>query len=117
MITNESAPRPHFRVRIKVGVAYGSEIEKVEALLLRLAPENRLVRKEPAPIVRLRGFGESSVDFELLCLTHRAEDKGKLIHSLYWKIYMAFEEAGIVIAFPQRDVHIHDQASPVQTSG
>jgi MscS family membrane protein len=110
-IINESAPRPHFRVRIKVGVAYGSDIEKVESILLRLASENQLVRKVPAPCVRMRGFGESSVDFELLCLTHKAEDKGKLIHSLYWNIYMEFDNAGIVIPFPQRDVHIHGDES------
>ena len=116
MIINESAPRPHFRVRVKVGVAYGSDIEQVEAILLRLATGNRLVRKAPAPLVRLRGFGESSVNFELLCLTHRAADKGKLIHTLYWNIYKAFEEAGIVIPFPQRDVHIHGDASPVPVS-
>jgi MscS family membrane protein len=110
-IINESAPRPHFRVRIKVGVAYGSDIEKVESILLRLASENQLVRKVPEPCVRMRGFGESSVDFELLCLTHKAEDKGKLIHSLYWNIYMEFDNAGIVIPFPQRDVHIHGDES------
>jgi MscS family membrane protein len=117
MIINESAPRPHFRVRIQVGVAYGSDIEQVEAILLRLATENQLVRKQPAPIVRLRSFGESSVNFELLCLTYRAADKGKLVHSLYWNIYMAFEEAGIVIPFPQRDVHIHGEDKQVLASG
>ena len=104
-IINESAPRPHFRIRLQVGVAYGSDIEQVEKILLDLAAQNRMVKQTPPPIVRLRGFGDSSLDFELLCWTRQAELKGRLISDLYRKIYMAFGAAGIVIPFPQRDVH------------
>jgi len=106
-VINESAPKPHFRVRIKVGVAYGSDIKKVEEILISLALENEMVKREPAPCVRLRGFGDSSLDFELHCWAGQAEFKGKLTHDLYWNIYLAFAGAGIVIPFPQRALHIY----------
>lgn len=108
-IVNESAPSNPSRVRIKVGVAYGSDIEKVEEVLLRTASEEILVKKTPPPSIRLRGFGASSVDFELLCHNSRAENRGQMIHNLYWSIYMAFKEEGIVIPFPQRDIHIKNE--------
>ncbi len=106
-VVNESAPAPRFRIRIKVGVAYGTDIEKAEEILLQLSLKNSLAAKNPEPRVRFRSFGDSSLDFELLCWARRPEEKGRLIHSLNKEIYHALNEAGIVIPFPQRDVHLH----------
>jgi small-conductance mechanosensitive channel len=106
-VVNESAPVPNFRVRIKVGVAYGTDVDKVEEILLDVAGNNHLVVSKPEPRVRFRTFGDSSLDFELLCWAHRPHDKGRLIHELNRAIYKAFNAAGIVIPFPQRDVHMH----------
>jgi len=105
------APEPRFRVRIKVGVAYGSDIDQVEGVLLALTKENPLIAPEPTPRVRLRQFGDSSLDFELLCWANRPQDKGRLVHELNRSIYKAFNIHGISIPFPQRDVHIHTDAS------
>jgi len=105
-IVNESAPEPRFRVRIKVGVAYGSDIDQVEEVLLSLARENPQVAPQPEPRVRFRQFGDSSLDFELLCWANRPQDKGLLTHELNRSIYKAFEAQGITIPFPQRDVHM-----------
>jgi MscS family membrane protein len=106
-VINESAPEPRFRVRIKVGVAYGTDVDQVEEVLLTVARDNALVVPEPEPRVRFRTFGDSSLDFELLCWAHRPHDKGRIIHQLNRATYKAFEQAGIVIPFPQRDVHMH----------
>ncbi len=95
-----------FRVRIKIGVAYGTDINRVEAVLIDVAKRNALVAKEPEPRVRFRTFGDSSLDFELLCWAKRPQDKGRLIHTLNGEIYKAFGDAGIVIPFPQRDIHM-----------
>lgn len=116
-IVNESAPRKSSRVRIQVGVAYGSDIERVEEVLLKTASEEPLVKKTPPPAIMLRRFGASSVDFELLCYNARAEDRGLLVHTLYWSIYMAFKEAGIVIPFPQRDIHIKNEGGFIAGEG
>ena len=108
-VINESAPQPRFRVRIKVGVAYGTDVDQVEELLLAAARNNPNVSSQPHPRVRFRIFGESSLDFELLCWAHRPHDKGRIIHELNREIYKAFDQAGIVIPFPQRDVYLHSQ--------
>ncbi len=108
-VINESAPEPRFRVRIKVGVAYGTDVDQVEEVLLTVARDNALVVPEPEPRVRFRTFGDSSLDFELLCWAHKPHDKGKLIHELNRGIYKAFDQARIVIPFPQRDVYVHSQ--------
>jgi len=108
-VINESAPEPRFRVRIKVGVAYGSDVDQVEQILLDVARNNPHVSPNPEPRVRFRLFGDSSLDFELLCWAHRPHDKGRIIHELNREIYKAFGHAGIVIPFPQRDVYIHSQ--------
>jgi MscS family membrane protein len=59
-IINESAPRPHFRIRLKVGVAYGSDIEQFKKILTELAAQNKMVKQTPPPLVRLRGFSDST---------------------------------------------------------
>lgn len=105
-IINESAPIPRFRIRVPVGVAYGSDLEKVEKVLLSVAADNENVEKNPEPRVRVRIFADSSVNFELLCWVKDPRDKGLEIHNLLKAAYRAFEENSITIPFPQRDVHI-----------
>jgi small-conductance mechanosensitive channel len=106
-VINESAPEPRFRVRIKVGVAYGTDVDKLEEILLSIARNNPLVVSHPEPRVRFRLFGDSSLDFELLCWAHRPQDKGVLVHELNKEIYKSLDKSGITIPFPQRDVHMY----------
>jgi len=104
-VVNESGGRwEKFRIRIKVGVAYGSRVEDVVELLERIAAEHAKVCQEPSPRVRMRGFGDSSLDFELLCWIDHPADRGLVAHELYMRIYDALADAGIEIPFPQRDV-------------
>jgi MscS family membrane protein len=105
-IINESAPRSRFRVHIEVGVAYGTDVDNVEKILLELAMANPLAADAPEPRVRFRRMGDSSLDFDLLCWVHRPHDKGKLTHQLNRDIYTTFKKVGIEIPFPQRDVHL-----------
>ncbi len=110
-VINESAPEPRFRVRIKVGVAYGTDVDQAEEVLLSVARNNPLVVSDPDPRVRFRAFGDSSLDFELLCWAHKPHDKGRLVHQLNRDIYKAFGQAGIAIPFPQRDVYVYTQSA------
>ena len=105
-IVNQSSPEPMFRVRIKLGVAYGSDIKQVETILIGQVRSNPLAAQHPDPRVRFRNFGDSALEFELLCWAKRPHDRGKLMHELNTSIYNAFAEAGIQIPFPQRDVYI-----------
>jgi MscS family membrane protein len=106
-IINESAPIPNFRVRIRIGVAYGSDIEIVEKTLTEIASENENILKEPEPRARFREFGESSLNFELLCWIKEPALRGLTVHELNKAIYKKFNEEGIKIPFPQRDIHIY----------
>jgi MscS family membrane protein len=104
-IVNQSSPKPMFRVRVKIGVAYGSDIQQVEANLIEQVRSNPLAAQDPEPRDRFRKFGDSSLDFELLCWAKRPQDRGKLMHRLNTAIYNAFAGAGTEIPFPQRDIH------------
>lgn len=106
-IINESAPIKRFRVRLPVGVAYGSDAAQVERILLGIAASHQGVEKTPDPRVRLRAFADSSLNFELLCWVDHPMNKGKIIHELNLEIYSRFGEEGVQIPFPQRDVHLH----------
>jgi MscS family membrane protein len=106
-IINESAPIPNFRIRVPVFVSYGSDIDLVQEALLEVARTNENVLPEPSPRVRFREFGESSLNFELLCWTREPALRGLTVHELNCAIYRKFSEAGITIPFPQRDIHLH----------
>jgi small-conductance mechanosensitive channel len=67
---------------------------------------NENIEKYPEPRVRLRTFADSSVNFELLCWVKDPRDKGRQTHNLLKAAYHAFDEQGINIPFPQRDIHI-----------
>lgn len=108
-IINESAPVPKFRVRIPVSVAYGSDIDFVEKILLEVASGNANVVQEPESRVRFRAFGDSALNFELLCWIKEPALRGRTIHELNSGIYKKFNEAGIRIPFPQRDVHVYKE--------
>jgi len=109
-IINESAPFPRYRIRIKVGVAYGTDIDMAEETLLEVARENQKISKFPEPRVRFREFGNSALEFELLCWARQPQDRGMVIHQLGKTIYKAFQKKGITIPFPQQDIYVHSSA-------
>lgn len=106
-IYNESGGKwVKFRIRLQIGVAYGSDVDAVVELLERVAADHETVCKDPAPRVRMRGFGDSSLDFELLCWVNHPSERGRISHELYMKIYKELGRSGIEIPFPQRDIWV-----------
>jgi small-conductance mechanosensitive channel len=117
-ITNEAGGRHEkFRVRVKVGVAYGSDIDKVHQVLLDVASGFQDVCKNPAPRVRFRAFGDSSLDHELLCWVRKPVFRGRVLHLLNTAVYKRFIQEGIEIPFPQQDVHLRSVAAEPQIPG
>lgn len=113
-ITNESGgPAVPYRIRVPVGVAYGTETSKVVSILEQVAKDNELMLADPAPRIRMRGFGESSLDFELLGWISHPELRGLAVHGLLMAMDRRFREEGIVVPFPQRDIHVRNGATPV----
>ena len=94
------------RIVIPVGVAYGSDTALTEQLLLKVARENTLVLEKPEPSALFLGFGDNSLNFELRAFIQHVMRRIEVTDRLYHAIDHAFRKAGIVIAFPQRDVHL-----------
>ncbi len=101
------------RVVIKVGVAYGSDTELAKNLLLRVAREAKYVMDDPPPIATFEQFGDSTLDMTLRCYLPDLENRLDTIHMLHSAIQREYANAGLEIAFPQRDVHIRTSVQPV----
>lgn len=111
IINEAGGPSEKHRIRTAVGVAYGSDIDHVIATLEQVAVDHAEICETPAPRVRFRRFGESSLDFELLCWIGRPVDRGRLQHELNCAVYKAFAANAIEIPFPQRDLHVRTMAA------
>ena len=95
------------RFRVPVAVAYGSDARLVERLLLEVAHENENVLKEPSPRVVFWAFGDSALEFQLRVWTTRMlHRRGVFFGQLNLAIYDKFQQHGIRIPFPQRDLHL-----------
>ncbi|MCF6317880.1 MAG: mechanosensitive ion channel family protein [Proteobacteria bacterium] len=111
-IKNQTGGRwDKFRLRIKVGVAYGSDVDQVCEVLKLIGLDDPDVCQTPEPRVRMRGFGASSLDFELLCWIEEPVLKGKVTHNLYITIYNKFNELGIEIPYSKQDIYIKEMPS------
>jgi small-conductance mechanosensitive channel len=103
------------RVRVRVGVAYGSPTRQVEELILKAISKIDQIVVPPQPIVLFDDFGDSALNFEALfwILMKRPMDRRKALSDARYRIDELFRENDIVIAFPQRDVHL-DAGAPLQ---
>lgn len=116
-VTNWSYTTRDVRFRIPVGVAYGSDPERVRDVLLQVARAHSSVLAEPAPDVLLTEFGDSSLNFVLRVWTReQAARPGALRSELNYAISKAFKEHDIEIPFPQRDLHIRSGFIGTQTA-
>ena len=106
-IVNESGgPSENERIRITIGVGYGSNIKQIKTLLVDIAMSNKNVLDHPEPRVRFRTFDESQITFQLLCWILKPELRGRVVDELNSEIYNKFQENNITIPFPQRTVHL-----------
>jgi small-conductance mechanosensitive channel len=104
------------RVEIKVGVAYGTDPEKVIALLLQAASDHPEALADPAAAAYFVGFGDSSIDFVLHVWAARFEQALSLQSAVRRAVNRLFGEAGIEIPFPQRDVNLKGPIAPAPPS-
>lgn len=115
-VINSTFASRQVRVQVKVGVAYGSDTERVRSTLERVAVENPQVLQSPAPWVRFDNFGESSLDFTLLVWLEEPHTEPRVTSALRFAIDAAFREEEIEIPFPQRDLHLRS-GWPVEGGG
>jgi potassium efflux system protein len=110
-ITNWTRKDRRIRAQVTVGVAYGSSVDQVKELLLQAAAACDPVLNNPQPFVLFNDFGDNSLIFDLYFWIEVVGVMGRRIiqSTLRFKIDQLFNTAGIVIAFPQRDVHLDTQ--------
>lgn len=96
------------RIDVKVGVAYGSDTEKVRDILLAVGKAHKMVVSWPAPYVLFQNFGDSTLDFELRCYISDVEKNLIVASDLRYALDKAFRAANIEIPFPQRDLTIRN---------
>lgn len=94
------------RVVINVGVAYGSDVAKAKQLLLQICREHPLILEEPESSVTFEAFGDSTLNLVLRTFLPNLDHRLSVVDALHTQIDLAFRDAGIEIAFPQRDLHI-----------
>lgn len=104
-VVNHSRPTTSLRIRVTVGVAYGTDTDKVRRVLLEVAKTTEGVLTTPTPEVRLEDFADSALSFGLFCWIPHARDDLSMSSTLRFAIEKAFRQAEIEIPFPQRDIH------------
>jgi len=112
-LTNWTLSDKNRRIDVNVGVKYGSDVKKVEELLLECANNNKKILEEPAPIVLFQNFGNSSLDFTLRCWAENIDNWYLSQSELRFSINKIFDENDITIPFPQSDVYIKEFAKNV----
>ena len=111
IVTNYYLPEKRMSLLISINVSYSSDPERIEKILVEEAKkavgEVPGLPGDPEPFVRfIPGFGESSLDFTLICQVKEFVDQYLAQHELRKRIFKRFGEEGIEIPFPQRTVHL-----------
>jgi potassium-dependent mechanosensitive channel len=94
------------RLLIKVGLAYGTDVERAQRLMLAAVQSIPDVLRDPAPSVFFVDFGDSALDFEIRAFVEILDKRLPVRHAIHVAVARALTEAGIEIPFPQRDLHI-----------
>ena len=114
-IVNLTKPDRYYRLRILVGVSYDSDAREVEKTLIEVSKENKDVEQDDPtrlPIVRFQAFGDSTLNFALVVWIKNVIKIRQINSDLHHEVFTKLREKGIVIAFPQRDVHLHEVSKP-----
>ena len=101
------------RIKVPVGIAYGSDVSGAMVLMNEAAQENEHVLTEPAPSIIFEAFGDNSLNLVLRCFVATQDIRMTTLTQLHETINNKFNDAGICIAFPQRDVHL-DASQPLE---
>jgi len=110
ILTNFTLPHSYMWTRIDVGVHYDSDLQHVERVAMEVAREVASqvpgARADQEPLIRFRGFGDSSVDFTMFILTDEFAERLPVKHEFIKRLHARFAEEGIVIPFPIRTLHL-----------
>lgn len=115
-VTNLSHSSKDVRFNYPIGISYKSDPKHAKQVIEKVAHEHKGVLSKPAPLFVFRGFGDSSLDFELRVWTRDYAKTPDILQSeLLYEVFDALKEEGIEIPFPQRDLHIRSSV-PINTN-
>ncbi|MBI3988620.1 MAG: mechanosensitive ion channel [candidate division NC10 bacterium] len=123
IVTNYDLPEKRMALSVPISVSYKSDPEQIERILVeeakKAAGEVPGLRADPPPFVRfIPGFGDSSLDFTLICQVEEFVDQYLVQHELRKRIFRRFKEEGVEIPFPQRTVHLrYEERKEEETGG
>jgi small-conductance mechanosensitive channel len=115
-VINWSHHNPVSRLHLPVGVAYGSNMNAVRSALLEAAQEHHRVLINPKPQVFFKGFGNSSLDLDLLVWTAEPSKHIQIKSELYFKIEEKFRKYDVEVPFPQQDLRVRSGSLPIDLS-
>ncbi len=106
-VINWTLSNDEVRANISAGVAYGTDLQQARELLLEAANDHGLVLNSPVPVVLCDSFGDHAIVLKLFfwMRVRRAFERRTVESDLRFKVEKLFRQAGIVIAFPQQDIH------------
>ena len=117
IVENWSFSSRDVRVKVPVGVAYDTDIVFAEKLMLEAASNCKRVLDSPKPTVWLHEFGDSSIDFTIMCWINDPEDGvGNVRSDVLKTVWRLFRDNGVEIPFPQRDIRVKEWSKPEQTA-
>lgn len=111
-IVNWSHGDPKMRIRLNIGVAYASDLDKVREIMMAAALEHPGTIKDPAPEVRLFSTDDSALVFQLLVWIPDPRERGRMEGNLRFDIVRRFRAQGVTIPFPQREVRLLGGEAP-----
>ena len=94
------------RIVLNIGIAYGSDVEQAKKILHEICLEHPLTLESPQTIVSFEGFGDNTLNLVVRTYLPNLDNRLGVIDDLHTRINQSFENAGIEIAFPQRDLHL-----------
>lgn len=110
-VENWSYSSRRVRIQVPVGVAYSADQSQAQALMLEAAKGSSRVLSEPAPSVWMKEFGDNSVNYIVHCwITDPEMGVGNVRSDVLNRLWVLFRENGVEIPFPQRDIHLRDNA-------
>ena len=108
-VENWSFSTRDVRLKVPVGIAYGSDVELAEKLMLQAVHATERVHSDPAPSVWLHSFGDSAIQFEIqLWIDDPEAGVGNIRSDVLKRIWLLFKEHGVQLPYPQRDIHVKE---------
>jgi small-conductance mechanosensitive channel len=116
-VTNLTYGLGHARLTIDIGVSYDSDVDRVRDLVLEVTRAHPDVLADPEPALVFSGYGDSALNFTLLCHTGQLRRRLGVASELRYQLFKRFREEGIEIPFPQMDLHVRSGVQGPPASG